>query len=96
VWTKLSPQIPDHIVFGSVSYLDLLANDSPGPDAGEPLRITFVAQCTKRMIVNHGMSLAYKPNTGYIGFDSFICIIGDRNNGTATGTVNKTVNPLKA
>jgi hypothetical protein len=77
---------------GAVS-IDVLANDSFAPDAGESLTITAKTDPTHGTvaIAADQMSLLYTPAAHYNGPDSFTYTISDGNGGTATATVNVTV-----
>jgi len=67
----------------------LLANDSD-PD-NNPLTISSVSSPAHGIITG---SYSYTPTTGYVGSDSFTYTIADGQGGTATATVNVTVNPV--
>ena len=73
--------------------IDVLANDSILPDAGETLTITAVTNGTNGTvaITGGGTGLTYTPNANFFGADSFTYTIADGNGGTATATVNVTV-----
>lgn len=69
--------------------LDVLANDSILPDAGETLVVTQVATSTKGVVPTisaDGKRILYTPTAGYTGSDSFTYTISDGNGGTAQGT----------
>jgi hypothetical protein len=73
--------------------INVLANDSFAPDAGETLTITAVTQGTNGSvaITGGGTGLTYTPNANYFGSDSFTYTISDGNGGTDTATVSITV-----
>ena len=70
--------------------IDVLANDTFAPDAGESLRITSATQGTRGgtvVITNNGADLTYQPPTNFQGGDSFTYTISDGRGGNATATV---------
>ncbi len=74
----------------AVKTLDVLANDSIAPDAGETLTITAVTQGTQNgtvLLAADSRSVTYKPADGYKGDETFTYTISDGNGGTATATV---------
>jgi hypothetical protein len=73
--------------------INVLANDSISPDAGETLTITAVTQGTNGSvaITGGGTGLTYTPNANYFGPDSFTYTISDGNGGSDTATVTITV-----
>src|SRR4029077_11438930 len=71
--------------------IDVLANDTIAPDAGETLTITTVTQGSHGAVVNNGTNVSYTPAANYFGTDSFTYTISDGNGGTDTATVNVTV-----
>jgi len=86
--------------------IDVLANDSD-PVEADPLHIdTFdLTSASGGTIILDDNStpndltddqLLYTPATGYIGADSFSYTLSDSNGGTATATVNVTVNPANS
>jgi hypothetical protein len=76
--------------------INVLANDSFAPDAGETLTITAVTQGTNGSvaITGGGTAVTYTPNANYFGPDSFTYTISDGNGGTDTATVSITVTPV--
>ncbi len=76
--------------------INVLANDSIAPDAGETLTVVGVTQGTNGSvaILGGGISVSYTPNADFFGADSFSYTIDDGNGGTATATVNVTVTPV--
>ena len=73
--------------------IDVLANDSFTPDAGETLSISAKTDGTNGSvaITGNGTGLTYTPNANFFGTDSFTYTISDGNGGTDTATVNITV-----
>ena len=75
-----------------VNAIDVLANDTLGPDAGETLTVTAVTQAaTRRRRPSPPRASATRRTANYFGADSFTYTISDGNGGTATATVNVTV-----
>ena len=73
--------------------IDVLANDTRSPDAGETLTVTAVTQGTNGTvaITGGGTGVSYTPNANFFGTDIFTYTISDGNGGTDTATVNVTV-----
>ncbi len=73
--------------------INVLANDSFAPDAGETLTVTAVTQGANGSvaITGGGTAVTYTPNANYCGPDSFTYTISDGNGGTDTATVSITV-----
>src|SRR6185436_9024873 len=74
--------------------VDVLANDSSGPDTGETLVIKSVTQGAHGSVTIGSLtaaSLSYQPAANYNGPDSFTYTINDGNGGFATATVTVTV-----
>ena len=69
----------------------LTANDSD-PE-GDPLTITAVGGATNGTVVLNGGNVVFTPTANYNGAAAFTYTLSD-GNGTATGTVNVTVNPV--
>lgn len=70
--------------------LTVLANDA-NPDF-DPLTITILtAPSNGTTSVNPDNTIAYTPNGGYVGNDSFVYLLDDGNGGTDTATVNLVV-----
>ena len=63
--------------------IDLLANDSAGPDSGETLTIGSVTQGTHGSvtIAADGLSVLYTPQADYAGPDAFFYTLSDGNGG---------------
>lgn len=76
--------------------LDVLANDSALPDAGETLVINSVSAPLNGSVTidASGVLLRYSPNAGYLGPDSFTYTVRDSNGGESTATINITVTVL--
>ncbi|MFV2069608.1 MAG: Ig-like domain-containing protein, partial [Pirellulales bacterium] len=65
--------------------LDVLANDHPGPDAGETLLITGVGPRSDGgvvVIAGDQASLLYQPVGGFVGMETFTYTIEDGNGGS--------------
>src|SRR4029078_2908599 len=74
--------------------VDVLANDSSGPDTGETLVIKSVTQGAHGSVTIGSLtaaSVSYQPAANYNGPDSFTYTISDGNGGFATATVTVTV-----
>ena len=76
--------------------LDVLFNDSDGPDEGETLTIRDVSQPPSGTveIIENGAALSYTPNANFFGQDIFTYTIDDRADGNgarATASVTVTV-----
>jgi Ca2+-binding RTX toxin-like protein len=66
--------------------LDVLAND--GDPEGDPLTIASVTQGANGSVaINADGTLAYTPDTGFAGGDSFTYTVDDGNGGSGTATV---------
>lgn len=62
---------------------------------GDTLSISGVTQAANGSVVdNQDGTLTYTPNAGHIGGDSFTYTANDGNGGTATATVNVTINEV--
>jgi len=72
--------------------IDVLANDID-PD-GDSLTITSVSLPNNGSVTSNGLYVFYTPNADFSGSDTCIYTISDGNGGTATATVNITINPL--
>ncbi|MBD1863356.1 MULTISPECIES: tandem-95 repeat protein [Trichocoleus] len=70
-----------------------LANDSD-PD-GNPLTLVSFGQPSKGSVTNSNGTLTYTPNANTSGNDSFTYVVSDGRTGTATATVNITVNSIQ-
>lgn len=76
--------------------LDVLANDSIAPDAGETLSITAVGTATAGGTVSigtGGTNIVYTPASGFVGTDTFTYTLSD---GTLTTQVTATVTVVTA
>jgi large repetitive protein len=73
--------------------VDVLANDTIVPDAGETLSITAITQGASGAvaIISGGTRVRYTPSLNANGSDSFTYTISDGNGGTDTATVNVTI-----
>ena len=72
--------------------VNVLANDTDVD--GDVLSVTGAANGAHGTVVNNGNgTVTYTPAANYSGADSFTYSISDGHGGTATGTVNITVNP---
>lgn len=74
----------------------LTANDSPGAanESGQTLTVTAVAASANtngQVVLNTDGTITYTPTAGFSGTASFAYTISDNQGGTATGTVNVTV-----
>ncbi len=72
--------------------IDVLVNDTDVD--GDTIAISGFTQGTNGTVAQEGDSLRYTPDANYNGADSFTYDISDGNGGTATATVNVTVNPV--
>jgi hypothetical protein len=70
--------------------IDVLANDTSGPDEGETLTITAVSQGANGSvaIAPGGLRLTYDPSGNTTGTDTFTYTISDGNGGSDVATVN--------
>ncbi len=76
--------------------LEVLANDSFAPDAGETLTVTAVSATSQGgtvVIIDGGARVAYTPPAAFLGDDTFTYDISDGNGGTAQAGVTVTVVP---
>ena len=70
--------------------IDVLANDSD-PD-GDSLTLSAVARSTNgSSTINADGTIAYQPNPGFVGTDSFVYTVSDGNGGSDSATVTVTV-----
>ncbi|ADO74013.1 Ig-like domain-containing protein [Stigmatella aurantiaca] len=74
--------------------LNVLANDSSAPEAGETLTITAVTQPSEGAVTFTPGNVSYTPPANYYGVATFTYTISDGNGGTATATVTVTVTPV--
>jgi len=72
--------------------VDVLANDSD-PDGGT-LAVTAVTNGAHGTATNNGSNVTYTPAQFFNGSDSFTYTVSDGQGGSATATVNVTINPL--
>jgi hypothetical protein len=72
--------------------VDVLANDTD-PN-GDTLSVTGNSPAAHGAVSFAGGLATYTPNAGYTGADSFTYTISDGHGGSATGTVNVTVNSV--
>jgi uncharacterized protein (TIGR03382 family) len=76
------------------SVLNVLANDTTGPDSGETLTVTAVTQPANGTVVNNGTNVSFTPALNFNGTTSFTYTVSDGNGGTDTATVTVTVTPV--
>lgn len=82
---------------GGAQTLDVLANDSILPDAGETLTITAVTQGSSGGTVavsSDGKSVVFTPTAGFEGTKTFTYTISDGSGGTDTANVTVAVRPF--
>ena len=75
-------------------FLNVLANDTLGPDTAETLVVTSVGATSQGgtvKVATGGNGVLYTPKANFIGTDSFTYTISDGKGGTATGTVTVNV-----
>ena len=82
-----------HVLPDTTTTLYVLANDTD-PD-GDQLTVTDVTQATNGSvtITNGGAAVSFRPNTGFLGTDTFAYSISDGHGGSATANVTLTVQP---
>jgi uncharacterized protein (TIGR03382 family) len=73
--------------------LDVLANDTTAPDAGETLTITSVTQPANGSVTFTGASVRFTPVANFNGTTTFTYTVSDGTT-TATATVTVTVTPV--
>jgi uncharacterized protein (TIGR03382 family) len=71
--------------------LDVLANDTTAPDAGETLTIASVTQPANGSVTFTGANVRFTPVANFNGTTAFNYTVNDGNGGTATATVTVTV-----
>jgi uncharacterized protein (TIGR03382 family) len=71
--------------------LDVLANDTAAPDAGETLSITAVTQPASGTVTFTATRVSFTPAAGYVGSTTFTYTVSDGHGGTDTATVTVTV-----
>jgi hypothetical protein len=76
--------------------VDVRANDSILPDAGETLTVTARTNGAHGTvaIIGSGTAVSYTPDANYFGSDNFTYTISDGNGGTDSATVYVTVTPV--
>lgn len=75
--------------------VNVRANDSSGPDAGEALTVQATTPPGHGTVtLNTDGTVTYTPNANFNGSDQFTYTLSDGNGGTATGTVTVTVNAV--
>ncbi|MBU6386086.1 MAG: tandem-95 repeat protein [Planctomycetes bacterium] len=75
-------------------FLNVLANDTLGPDTAETLVVTSVGATSQGgtvKVATGGNGVLYTPKANFIGTDSFTYTISDGKGGTASGTVTVNV-----
>ncbi|WP_309242985.1 Ig-like domain-containing protein [Hyalangium versicolor] len=79
----------------AATVLNVMANDSTGPETGETLSVTAVTQPSSGGVVTlTGGVVSFKPDANFFGTATFTYTLADNNGGTATGTVTVTVTPV--
>jgi len=74
--------------------ITVLANDSDAD--GDALTVTATTlPANGSVVINGDNTVTYTPNTDFNGADTFTYTVDDGNGGTATATVNITINPVK-
>jgi hypothetical protein len=79
--------------------LDVLANDTIGPDMNETLSIASVDAASftgggSATVSSDGLMILYTPAANHFGTETFRYTLRDSRGGTAQGTVTMTVTPL--
>ncbi len=76
--------------------LDVLNNDSTGPDDNETLAVTLVSAPGNgtAVIRSDDLAVLYTPDADFVGIDMFSYTISDGNGGTATANVEVIVNEV--
>ena len=74
-----------------VTVINVLANDTIGPDTGETLKVTAVTQAAHGTVTFTATGVSYTPAANYNGPDSFTYTVSDGNGGSAAATVSVTV-----
>lgn len=78
-------------------FLDVLANDTLGPDTNETLRVNSIGARSHggtASIGPNGTHILYSPAANFSGAETFTYTIDDGRGGTATGTVTVTVSEV--
>ncbi|MDC0713728.1 Ig-like domain-containing protein [Stigmatella sp. ncwal1] len=71
--------------------LDVLANDTTAPDAGETLSITAVSQPANGTVTFTATRVSFTPAVGFVGTTTFTYTVSDGRGGTDAATVTVTV-----
>ena len=74
--------------------INVVANDTTGPDTGETISVTAVGTTSNGGTVSlaaGGQGVIYKPAANFQGVETFTYTLTDSRGGTATGTVTVTV-----
>jgi hypothetical protein len=74
--------------------INVLTNDTTGPDTGETLTVASVGTPSQGGTVavgSGGLSIVYAPKTGFKGIETLTYVLSDGKGGTTTGTVTVTV-----
>ncbi len=74
--------------------VDVLANDSTGPDSGETVTVTVVTQPANGMVELVGGEVRFTPAPDFSGTTSFTYTVSDDGGSTMTATVSVTVNAV--
>jgi cyclophilin family peptidyl-prolyl cis-trans isomerase len=77
-------------------FINVLTNDTLGPDTGETLTVSQVGTPSQGGTVRVGTGgngVVYTPRSGFTGNETFTYTISDGNGGTSTATVTVTVSP---
>ncbi|WNG60199.1 tandem-95 repeat protein [Archangium gephyra] len=75
----------------AATVVNVLANDSSGPDTGETLTVLAVSTAANGTVTLSGGVVRYQPHANFNGTDTFTYTVSDGNGGTATATVTVTV-----
>jgi len=76
------------------AFLNVLANDTLGPDSAETLVVTSVSATSQGgtvKVATGGNGVLYTPKANFVGADTFTYTISDGKGGTATGNVTVNV-----
>ena len=77
-------------------FVNVLANDTSGPDVTETLVVTQVgtpSQGGTVRVATSGTGVVYTPRVGFTGNETFTYTLSDGNGGTATATATMVVGP---
>ncbi|MBN9522986.1 tandem-95 repeat protein, partial [bacterium] len=88
---------PDTLVVAedaAATVVDVLDNDSSGPETGETLVVVSVTQPTHGTITLVGGVVRYTPTANYTGADFFAYTVSDGNGEASIGSVAVTVTPV--